>query len=134
MDYEEGTDQEVTLHDGSRITLHKLGHNYDPTSRMQAVTALHAAVAEHKFLTGLIYLNEERAEFIEDLNLCDTPLAFLDQEAVQPLPDTLDQINAEAHEIARRRHPRPKPAKRCSRGGFHAARVFSPRRTEKPDT
>ena len=43
-DYEEGTDQEVTMHDGSRITLHKLGHNYDPTNRMQAVTALHAAV------------------------------------------------------------------------------------------
>ncbi len=95
VDYEEGTDQEVTMHDGSRITLHKLGHNYDPTNRMQAVTALHAAVAEHKFLTGLIYLNEERAEFVDDLNLCDTPLAYLTQEQVQPSPSYLDEINAE---------------------------------------
>ena len=95
VDYKEGTDQEVTLHDGSRITLHKLGHNYDPTSRMQAVTTLHAAVVERKFLTGLIYLNEEQAEFIEDFNLCETPLALLGQDAIQPSLSQLDEINAE---------------------------------------
>jgi len=95
VDYEEGTDQEVTMHDGSRITLHKLGHNYDPTNRMQALTALNASVAEGKFLTGLIYLDEERPEFVEDLNLCETPLAYLGQDVLQPSPEELDQINAE---------------------------------------
>lgn len=95
VDYEEGTDQEVTLHDGSRITLHKLGKNHDPTNRMQAITALHAAVAERKFLTGLIYLDEDRADFTEDLNLCETPLAYLEQSDLQPSLEQLDQINAE---------------------------------------
>jgi 2-oxoglutarate ferredoxin oxidoreductase subunit beta len=95
VDYEEGTDQEVTMHDGSRITLHKLGHNYDPTNRMQALTALHGAVVEGKFLTGLIYLDEERPEFIEDLDLCETPLAYLGQDVLQPSQKQLDEINAE---------------------------------------
>ena len=95
VDYQEGTDQEVTMHDGSRITLHKLNHNYDPTSRMQAITQLNAAVAEGKFLTGLIYLDEERPEFVADLNLCETPLAYLQQDVLQPPPEALDQINAE---------------------------------------
>jgi len=95
VDYQEGTDQEVTMHDGSRLTLHKLGRDYDPTNRMQAATVLNAAVAEGKFLTGLIYLDEERAEFIEDLNLCETPLAYLQQDVLQPSQEQLDQINAE---------------------------------------
>jgi 2-oxoglutarate/2-oxoacid ferredoxin oxidoreductase subunit beta len=95
VEYEEGTGQDITMHDGSRITLHKLGHSYDPTNRMQAVTVLNAAVAEGKFLTGLIYLDEERAEFIEDLNLCETPLAYLGQDVLQPSQEELDRINAE---------------------------------------
>ena len=95
VEYEEGTDQEVTMHDGSRITLHKLRDSYDPTSRMQAITQLNAAVAEGKFLTGLIYLDEERPEFVADLNLCETPLAYLQQDVLQPPVEQLDQINAE---------------------------------------
>ena len=62
---------------------------------MQALTALHAAVVEGKFLTGLIYLDEERPEFIEDLNLGDTPLAYLGQDVLQPSQKQLDEINAE---------------------------------------
>src|SRR3989337_2549113 len=54
VDYEEGTDQDVELHDGSRIILHKLGRDYDPSNTMQAVAAINAAVAEGRFLTGLI--------------------------------------------------------------------------------
>ncbi|MEE9551227.1 MAG: 2-oxoacid:ferredoxin oxidoreductase subunit beta [Candidatus Binatia bacterium] len=94
VDYKKGTDHEVTLHDGSRITLHKLGDNYDPTSRQHALMAIHAAVAEGKFLTGLIYYNPDRAEFIEEMNLCETPLAELGQDVLQPSQEQLDQINA----------------------------------------
>lgn len=94
VDYKEGTDHEVTFHDGSRITLHKLGNNYDPTSRQQALMAIHAAVAEGKFLTGLIYYDSNRAEFVEEMNLCETPLAELGQDVLQPSQEQLDQINA----------------------------------------
>lgn len=95
VDYEEGTDQEVELHDGSHIILHKLGRDYDPCNKMHAMTAIHAAVAEGKFLTGLIYYDPTRPEFIEDLNLCETPLAELGQDMLQPRAELLDQINAE---------------------------------------
>jgi hypothetical protein len=43
-DYDEGTDHEVSLHDGSRIVLHKLGKDYDPTNKAQAIQAIHAAI------------------------------------------------------------------------------------------
>ncbi|MBI4524515.1 MAG: 2-oxoacid:ferredoxin oxidoreductase subunit beta [Deltaproteobacteria bacterium] len=93
-DYDPGTDHAVELHDGSRIILHKLGEHYDPTNRMQAIQAIHAAVAEGKFLTGLIYYNPHRADFAEELNLCETPLAELGQDVLQPPAELLDQINA----------------------------------------
>ncbi len=95
IDYEEGTDKEVELHDGSRIILHKLGKDYDPSNKMQALTAIHAAVAEGKFLTGLIYYDPSRPDFAEQVNLCETPLAELGQDVLQPPPELLDEINAE---------------------------------------
>ncbi|HWP56532.1 MAG TPA: 2-oxoacid:ferredoxin oxidoreductase subunit beta [Candidatus Acidoferrales bacterium] len=95
VDYEEGTDQEVELHDGSRIILHKLGRNYDPTSKMGALQAIHAAVAEGKFLTGLIYYDPSRPEFAEEMDLCDTPLAELGQEDLQPSVEDLDRVNGQ---------------------------------------
>ena len=94
-DYKEGTDHAVTLHEGSRIVLHKLNSDYDPTNKTQALTAIHAAVAEGKFLTGLIYYDPNRLEFAEELNLCETPLAELGQDLLQPPAELLDQINAE---------------------------------------
>lgn len=95
VDYQEGTDKEVELHDGSRIILHKLGKDYDPTNKMLALQAIHASVAEGKFLTGLIYYEPDRADFAEQMNLCDTPLAELGQDVLQPPPEMLDQINSE---------------------------------------
>ena len=94
-DYDEGTDHEVSLHDGSRIVLHKLGKDYDPTNKAQAIQAIHAAIAEGKFLTGLIYYNPHRKEFAEELNLCDIPLSELTQADLQPPLEALDQLNAE---------------------------------------
>lgn len=95
VDYDEGTDHEVELHDGSRIILHKLGKSYDPTSKSQAISAIHASIAEGKFLTGLIYYNPERKEFAEELNLCDTPLSELTEQDLQPSLEQLEQINAD---------------------------------------
>lgn len=95
VDYKEGTDQAVTLHDGSRIVLHKLGKDYDPSNKMDALTAIHAAVAEGKFLTGLIYCDPDRPDFAEELGLCETPLAELGQDDLRPPAELLDEINAE---------------------------------------
>ena len=94
IDYKKGTDQRVELHDGSRIILHKLADDYDPTSRMQALQTIHAAVAEGKVLTGLIYYDRNRLGFAEEQDLCETPLAELGQDLLQPPAEMLEQINA----------------------------------------
>jgi 2-oxoglutarate/2-oxoacid ferredoxin oxidoreductase subunit beta len=93
-DYDEGTDHEVELHDGSRIILHKLSKDYDPTNKAMAVQAIHAAIAEGKFLTGLIYYNPNRKDFATELDLCDVPLAELTEADLRPPLEALEQINA----------------------------------------
>jgi 2-oxoglutarate ferredoxin oxidoreductase subunit beta len=46
-DFEKGTIREVTLHDGSVILLKKLGKNYDPTNRNEAMRMIEEAVSEN---------------------------------------------------------------------------------------
>ncbi len=95
VDYEEGTDHQVTLHDGSHITLHKLRERYEPTNKENALKAIHGSVAEGKFLTGLIYYDGESPDLATAMDLCDTPLASLGQDELQPSAKLLDEINAQ---------------------------------------
>ena len=46
----------------------------------------------NEFLTGLIYVNEEKPDFLTLLNMVDAPLAGLPQDQTQPGPADLDQI------------------------------------------
>jgi len=48
-----------------------------------------------EFLTGLIYINEEKPDFISQLNVVETPLSLLSQESVQPSEADLQKIMAE---------------------------------------
>src|SRR5207247_1769090 len=41
VEYDPGTTTEVRMHDGSRLLLKKLGTDYNPTDKMQALTVLH---------------------------------------------------------------------------------------------
>jgi 2-oxoglutarate/2-oxoacid ferredoxin oxidoreductase subunit beta len=95
VDYEEGKDREVELHDGSVVTLHKLDKDYDPKNRMQALIELQLSIRKGKFLTGLIFIDPSREDFAHELNLCDTPLSQLQQDRLQPSEEALDQINRE---------------------------------------
>jgi 2-oxoglutarate ferredoxin oxidoreductase subunit beta len=91
----EGEAREVTLHDGSRIILKKLGHDYDPTDRMLAIQTLHEAAGKGQIATGILYLAIGRPTFIDLLNLVDEPLATLPEERVRPPKATLDELMAE---------------------------------------
>lgn len=91
----EGQAREVTLHDGSRLVLKKLGHDYDPTDKLRAVATLHEAAARGQVLTGLIYVDPARPTLIDLLNLVDEPLATLGLERVRPPREALDQIMEE---------------------------------------
>jgi 2-oxoglutarate ferredoxin oxidoreductase subunit beta len=90
--HKEGTDIEIEMHGGT-ITLHKI-KDHDPMDRMAALQRLEAAQREHKFLTGLLYINEDVQDLAEIENLCETPLAYLDLKDIRPPKDALEKINA----------------------------------------
>ena len=92
VDYEEGSALEVALHDGSRIVLKKLERDYDPTDRTCALSLLREASEKVQFLTGLVYVDPERENFLELLDLVEEPLALLPMERLRPPQEALDEV------------------------------------------
>jgi 2-oxoglutarate ferredoxin oxidoreductase subunit beta len=95
VDYEEGTTSEVRMHDGSRLRLKKLGRDYDPTNRLGAITALHESNGSNEVLTGILYIEPGRPDFVETLDLVDEPLATLPEWKVRPSREALEEIMEE---------------------------------------
>jgi 2-oxoglutarate/2-oxoacid ferredoxin oxidoreductase subunit beta len=95
VEMEEGEVREVTLHDGSRIVLKKLGSDYDPTDKMRAVQTLHEASSIGHVVTGLVYLDTNRPTFIHMLNVIDEPLANLPEAKVRPPKAAFDALMEE---------------------------------------
>ncbi|MDK1029675.1 MAG: 2-oxoacid:ferredoxin oxidoreductase subunit beta [Anaerolineae bacterium] len=93
VDYAEGEFKEVTLHDGSKILLKKLEREYDPTSRVDAMRVLEESDNSESLLTGLIYIDPDRPDLIEQHNLVDEPLNRLNESDLRPAADTIDMIN-----------------------------------------
>ena len=94
VEYEEGTDQEVQLHDGSWVRLRKLERGYDPTDRRAAQELGLEANEKNLFLTGLLYLDTSKRTFLDSLELCDEPLALLSEDQLRPPPEILDEVVA----------------------------------------
>ena len=94
VEYEEGTDREVQLHDGSWVRLRKLEREYDPTDRRAARELLLEASDKDLFLTGLLYLDTSKRTFLDSLEMCDEPLALLTQEQLRPPPEILAEVVA----------------------------------------
>jgi 2-oxoglutarate ferredoxin oxidoreductase subunit beta len=92
VEYEEGKALDVELHDGSRILLRKLERDHDPTDRHQALQLLLDAQIRQQFLTGLIYVNPEKENFLDLLELTEEPLAHLPQDRTRPSKETLEEI------------------------------------------
>src|SRR3989449_2160352 len=92
VDYEPGSMQEVTMHDGSKLFLKKLEEGYDPTDKITALKRLHETARRGEFATGLIYIEPDRDDFLELLNVVDEPLATLPLDRVRPGREALDEI------------------------------------------
>jgi 2-oxoglutarate ferredoxin oxidoreductase subunit beta len=92
VDYDEGSTIDVELHDGSHILLKKLERDYDPTDRHRAMKLLLDARINQQFLTGLVYVNPEKKNFLELLNLIDEPLVSLPEDKTRPSKEVLDEI------------------------------------------
>src|SRR6266581_1142753 len=95
VDYSEGETKDVELHDGSHIRLRKTDKGYDPTSKGEALNTLRKCQESNEFLTGLIYIDEVKPDFLSLLNMVDEPLATMPQQRVQPSEDDLKEIMAE---------------------------------------
>ena len=95
VDYDPGTTTEITLHDGSRMILKKLGTDYDPTNKVEALHVLTEAHEKNEVITGLFYVNTERENFLELLNVVDEPLATLPESRVRPPKNVLDEVMEE---------------------------------------
>lgn len=95
VDFAEGEAREVTLHDGSKLVLKKLGRDYDPTDRMTAIQTIHEAAEAGHVLTGILYLDTSRGSFIDLLDMVDEPLATLPESRVRPPREALDLVMEE---------------------------------------
>ncbi len=92
VEYDPGTTTEITLHDGSHLLLKKLGTDYDPTSKQDALRLLTESHDKGEILTGLFYLDTERPSFIEMLTVVEEPLATLPESLVRPPKSALDEV------------------------------------------
>src|SRR5919197_1054692 len=84
VDYPAGSAIDVTMHDGSRLTLRKLEEDYDPRDKVLAVRRLLEARERDEVLTGVLYVNTSAPTFPDQLRLVDEPLATLPESAVRP--------------------------------------------------
>lgn len=91
--HSEGTSKEVTLHDGSKLLLHKNSHDYDLSSKREAMNVIEKVAEENKILTGLIYLNEDDHDTHVRINSVDEPLNALSQKDVCPGSSVIGELN-----------------------------------------
>jgi 2-oxoglutarate ferredoxin oxidoreductase subunit beta len=95
VDYPEGEVREIALHDGSRLLLKKLGRDYDPADRMNALRTINEAETSGHVVTGILYLDSTRKHFMDLLNVTDEPLGTLPESKTRPPREVLDRIMAE---------------------------------------
>jgi 2-oxoglutarate ferredoxin oxidoreductase subunit beta len=92
----EGQTTNVTLHDGSVITLRALRHaEHDVRDRKSAMKLLMESQEKGEFLTGLLYVAPEREDFVGQQRMVETPLCELEDAMLRPGREVLDAIMSE---------------------------------------
>ena len=94
VDYAPGSTVQVTQHDGSVLSLHKLAEHYDPTDRIAAMGYLAQRQAAGEIVTGLLYVDPAAHDLHEALDTVDVPLNSLTEKELTPGQAALDRINA----------------------------------------
>ncbi|HXA50815.1 MAG TPA: 2-oxoacid:ferredoxin oxidoreductase subunit beta [Candidatus Acidoferrum sp.] len=91
----EGEVRDVQMHDGSHLKIRKLDRDYDPTDKLSALRALSEAQAKGEVLTGVLYVDTQKPNFVELLNMTDQTLATLPESTTRPPRAVLDQVMEE---------------------------------------
>lgn len=92
VDYEPGTVTDIQLHDGSHLRLKKTDRDYDATNKSVAVETIAKAAEEKQFLTGLLYINEEKENFSDIMHVVDTPITQIPNEQLRPSKAVLEEV------------------------------------------
>jgi 2-oxoglutarate ferredoxin oxidoreductase subunit beta len=92
--YQPGTSQEVTLHDGSVVHLHKIDEKLDIHNRRSALDLIQEYKAEQKILTGLLYMDPETSDLHDTIGTVNKPLRSLTERELCPGNNALQNINA----------------------------------------
>lgn len=91
--YKPGTSQEVTLHDGSVVHLHKADGRLDIHSRRSALGLIKDYKANDQLLTGLLYMDPDSQELHETIQSSNKPLRSLTESDLCPGNKVLTSIN-----------------------------------------
>ncbi len=95
VEIEDGEVRDVPLHDGSHLRLKKIGRDYDPTNKREAIDAITDAEKAGEILTGILYMEQNRDTLHDMLGMIDEPLATLPESRVRPGPEALSRIMEE---------------------------------------
>ena len=94
-DYQPGETQEVFLHDGSMLMLHKSdGNGHDVTDHNAAIDAIEEHRQADRVLTGLLYMRSGAPDLHDTLQTVSRPLNALAEQELCPGSKVLDSINA----------------------------------------
>jgi 2-oxoglutarate ferredoxin oxidoreductase subunit beta len=91
----EGEVKEVEMHDGSKLRIKKLGREYDPTSKFDALKMIEEANKNGEILTGVYYVDTTKPNFLDMLSIDAAPLATLPESRVRPPREALDEAMEE---------------------------------------
>ncbi|HEX6505463.1 MAG TPA: 2-oxoacid:ferredoxin oxidoreductase subunit beta [Terriglobales bacterium] len=92
VEYDAGTTVEVTMHDGSRLRLHKLEEDFDATNKITSIKRLMEAHVNDEVLTGVFYVNPQAPTFVDMLNMTDESLTTLPESVIRPGKEVLEQV------------------------------------------
>ena len=92
--YEAGSVEDLMMHDGSSIRLHKLEKDWDPLDRRSSMAAVQRAKEKGEILTGLLYLDPDTADLHGLLKTADRPLNALTEQDLCPGSAALVDLNA----------------------------------------
>jgi 2-oxoglutarate ferredoxin oxidoreductase subunit beta len=93
-EYEPGTVEEVTQHDGSILRLRKLAGDYDVNDRLAAMRFLAEHQSDGEIVTGLIYVDPDPEDLHAHVHTVATPLQALAEAELCPGNAALQKLNA----------------------------------------
>src|SRR5690625_7200887 len=82
VEYAEGSEKQVELHDGSTILLSKLNPQWHPSDREAALNVLQRARRRGGILTGLLYIDEGSEDVHKRLDSSDRQLNKWEQQHI----------------------------------------------------